>query len=483
MPASQVEELDGQHQISALMLQTTGLSKSLRELAHKWKESFAAELHKDAYAKLDRVDEMVKTTKKRLSREVGSGDIDALAYVMQTLREVRAKQSEIELEFIPIEHMYRILDEHLPNIMDKEEQDARSMLTKHWEDLLAESENRQEELSKQQSRYRRDLIKTVNCFKKDVAKFRAEYERSGPMVKGIPPREAVERLKRFREEYEVRGRKQEIYYVGEDLFGVPHQQYPTLDQTKQELGYLGQLYDLYVAVLETIKEWREYQWSEVPDKMEAMTKTIDNFSLRCKKMPKQLREWPAYHELQKEIKDFQEVLPLLSELSKPSIQDRHWQQVMDITSKELPSADSESFKLQSLIDANLNEFTDEISDICESADKQEIIEKKLGEITEQWEHMSFEIVGWKQREYPCVLVGAKVGETQELLEETMMNLNTMNAQRHSLPFKDKLTELLATLSDTGDTVDLTTPVVHVCVGRYIDLSVCIGRYICLPVFY
>lgn len=30
----------------------------------------------------------------------------------------------------------------------------------------------------------------------DVARFRAEYERSGPMVKGIPPREAVERLKR-----------------------------------------------------------------------------------------------------------------------------------------------------------------------------------------------------------------------------------------------------------------------------------------------
>ena len=72
--------------------------------------------------------------------------------------------------------------------------------------------------------YKKDLIKTVNSFKKDpvmfwhlvcqpligsddqtvhvvatpkdVVRFRAEYERSGPMVKGIPPREAVERLKR-----------------------------------------------------------------------------------------------------------------------------------------------------------------------------------------------------------------------------------------------------------------------------------------------
>ena len=115
------------------------------------------------------------------------------------------------------------------------------------------------------------------------------------MVVGIPPGEAVERLKRFREEFEVRGRKQEIYYQGEDLFGLPHQQYPQLDQTKKELGYLAQLYDLYVAVLDTIKEWREYLWMEVPDKTDEMKTQIDNFAARCKKMPKQLREWDAYH--------------------------------------------------------------------------------------------------------------------------------------------------------------------------------------------
>jgi dynein heavy chain len=225
---AEVEKLEGHHQISALMLQTSSLGKSLVELCNTWKESFASELHKEAFKKLETVSEMIKSTRKKLMREVNSGDIDALADVMLTLQEVRAKQSEIELEFVPIEHMYKILDEHLPNIMDKEEQDARAMLHKNWLDLLQESETKQEELALKQIQYRKDLIKTVNAFKKDVVKFRAEYERSGPMVRGIPPREAVERLKRFREEYDVRGRKQGIYYVGEDLFGVPHQQYPAL---------------------------------------------------------------------------------------------------------------------------------------------------------------------------------------------------------------------------------------------------------------
>ena len=49
---------------------------------------------------------------------------------------------------------------------------------------------------------------------------------------------------------------------------------------------------------------------------------------------------------------------------------------MEITGKDLP-IESETFKLQNLIDAKLNEFSDEISDICESADKQLVIETKL----------------------------------------------------------------------------------------------------------
>merc|ERR1719174_1978834 len=74
-------------------------------------------------------------------------------------------------------------------------------------------------------------------------------------------------------------------------------------------------------------------------------------------------------------------------------------------------------------------------------------------MTSQWDMMCFDFCGWKQRDYPCILVGAKVGEAQEALEESMMALNTMNAQRHSIPFKEELTTMLATLSDTGDTIE------------------------------
>ena len=68
------------------------------------------------------------------------------------------------------------------------------------------------------------------------------------MVASLGLRDAVERVKRFKAECDVRARKQEIYYAGEEIFGFPHQTYPELEQTKKELANLTLLYDIYVQV-------------------------------------------------------------------------------------------------------------------------------------------------------------------------------------------------------------------------------------------
>merc|ERR1711972_10253 len=105
-----VDSLEPRRQISALMLQTGGLAQNLKELANKWRESFARELHNQAFQRLEALSEIIKRTMKKLNREVADGDIDALGHVMQTLQEVRERQGEIELEFEPITQMYAILD-------------------------------------------------------------------------------------------------------------------------------------------------------------------------------------------------------------------------------------------------------------------------------------------------------------------------------------------------------------------------------------
>lgn len=59
-----------------------------------------------------RLFEFFKTLNSKLSVEVNS--LDSLRYVMMVLKEVREKESSIEMEISPIMDMYFILDHYLP---------------------------------------------------------------------------------------------------------------------------------------------------------------------------------------------------------------------------------------------------------------------------------------------------------------------------------------------------------------------------------
>ena len=63
-----------------------------------------------------------------------------------------------------------------------------------------------------------------------------------------------------------------------------------------------------------------------------------------------------------------EILPLVASLGKPSIRNRHWDDVIELVKQEIPYQ-SETFTLQQLLKCPLLQFREEIEEITESADK------------------------------------------------------------------------------------------------------------------
>ena len=95
-------------------------------------------------------------------------------------------------------------------------------------------------------------------------KFRNEFVTNGPGEPGIDPNTAVERLKRFKDQYDIFARKEELYRGGEELFAIKPTPYPELTKTKKEISLQETLYGLYVDVFEKIEvEWPHIQWTEV----------------------------------------------------------------------------------------------------------------------------------------------------------------------------------------------------------------------------
>jgi len=64
------------------------------------------------------------------------------------------------------------------------------------------------------------LQANIKKLTEDVKRLRKNFEEEGPMVQGITPKEASDRLKRFENEYELKKANYDINKRGEDLFGL-----------------------------------------------------------------------------------------------------------------------------------------------------------------------------------------------------------------------------------------------------------------------
>lgn len=66
------------------------------------------------------------------------------------------------------------------------------------------------------------------------------------------------------------------------------------------------------------------------------------------------------------------ILPLLTELRKPSIKPRHWEYYY-LIGKRLPYTDEDAFLLHHILDSTVKE---EVEELCDGADKQLSIDSR-----------------------------------------------------------------------------------------------------------
>jgi dynein heavy chain len=447
----EIEALDESVTIGSMNLKTENLKLNLKHEVERWKFQYSEQLHNEAKHDMEHVTDMMMELRSKLERDVT--DFASLKFVMDAQAEVRDVQSWIDMRFDSITDRYNALEKYLPfGVMSKDEMDAKSVLRTKWTDILKASTLVMEKVNGLQGGFQDYLTTNVKLFKDSLRNFRSDYEENGPMVPGIDPLEAMTRLNRYKREFETLDRKYELYNGGERLFGLPEQKYPALVKTRKELRLLDSLYTLYQSVISTIDEYKGIPWSEVVANIEQMNETVQSFNQRCQRLPKGLKQWEAYMELSKTVEDFIGVLPLLMELSKKSMRERHWTEISRLTGHEFDITKFNRMKLRQVLDADLLSVREDIEEITDAAEKQLTIERKIKEIQSHWDVAVFAFSPWKERG-EVILSGAAISEVVEQLEESQASLIQMLTQRHVTPFRELANGWLQKLSDVNDVLE------------------------------
>lgn len=105
---------------------------------------------------------------------------------------------------------------------------------------------------------------------------------------------------------------------------------------------------------------------DITEEITGMKDGIEQFLKDCQKLPSDSRQYPAYKELKQRLDDMETVLPLVESLGQEAIKPRHWEQLQELTGKEIPY-DSETFTLKDLLEADLLTVEEDVEDIADSA--------------------------------------------------------------------------------------------------------------------
>uniref|UniRef100_A0A1B0GJY1 Putative dyneins heavy chain n=1 Tax=Lutzomyia longipalpis TaxID=7200 RepID=A0A1B0GJY1_LUTLO len=419
-----------------------GLAIEIKSCTHKIGQAMKKKYKRE----MDYVYAVMHEMERKLDRQIR--DLDDVRMIMDTLAKIREQEVDMELRIDPIEEAFNVLTKYEVQV-DREHYDQVDNLRYTWQNLQGLALQAQVKLLDMQPSFESDLRNNLDKFRQDKIEYVNEYRNAGPMQPGLTPREASDKLILFQNRFDGMWRRLQTYQSGKELFGLPQTDYPELGQIRKELNLLQKLYKLYNDVIDRVSSYYDIPWGEVD--IEEINNELMEFQNRCRKLPKGLKEWPAFHALKRTIDDFNDMCPLLELMANKAMKPRHWQRIMEVT-KYTFEFDSEGFSLKNILEAPLLKYKEDIEDICISAMKEKDIEAKLKQVTNEWSVHELQFMTFNNRG-ELLLRGDTTAETIGQLEDSLMVLGSLMSNRYNAPFRKQIQQWVFDLSNSNDILE------------------------------
>ncbi|RHY37619.1 hypothetical protein DYB25_004897 [Aphanomyces astaci] len=153
---------------------------------------------------------------------------------------------------------------------------------------------------------------------------------------------------------------------------------------------------------------------------------------------KEIKDSNVYQGLEALAHDFLVSCPLYQALRHPSIQSRHWVELMQVTvlifetrrllvQQTFPNPiDHAELKFADIMELKLHRFQKDIEDLTERAQKESRVELALQEVDARWSTISFDVTVYKDTQVPILRVR---DEDIEVLEADQVMLQSMLSSR------------------------------------------------------
>jgi dynein heavy chain len=227
-----------------------------------------------------------------------------------------------------------------------------------------------------------------------------------------------------------------------------------LDSKKEIMGETKTEVELKRTLWKSIENWKKQskEWKTCHfDTLdtEAMNTDIQALLKTIYSLDKGLPPNDVVPYLRDMVQEIWSIYPTIVDLRNPALKQRHWDKIQEVIGKAINKEDD--FNLGKLMEENIFDFKEEISNISSQASSEMALEEMLNKLIKLWNDTEFQIQPYRDYKDVFLLIG--IEEIQTQLEDSQVTIATIKGSRHMGPIKNEVERWDKQLSLFADTLD------------------------------
>jgi dynein heavy chain, axonemal len=226
----------------------------------------------------------------------------------------------------------------------------------------------------------------------------------------------------------------------QELLELSLSDFAPLTACRDDLTQLRELWTVVSSIISLLQGWSGQPWKTV--NIEILQEEIKKMMKEVKTLPKKVKSWAVFVTLETMLREAQEALPLIADLSHPAMRPRHWGMLAAVTTTASPSVaftvPVPTTPLGYLLSLNIHKNVETVADVVDRAQKELAIEKALDKIESTWNSMTVKfdhaspLLGAvaltpAADKVPLLVVDVTIKES---LENDALTLQTMSSGRY-----------------------------------------------------
>ncbi|CAL7933549.1 unnamed protein product [Xylocopa violacea] len=310
----------------------------------------------------------------------------------------------------------------------------------HFTTLRLVVENRLEERPKLINKFNSQLQKDITALNEKISEIHDEIMQPWLLDYESDVDACLNTLKELHKRLTACAATAEEYRAHQRTFKLEQTRFDVLDQVMNELK-------LRILLWESLTSWENavYEWYSADfDTLDV--EEITAFTMRTMKNLIQLeRGLPPNNiipDLRESVELIRNKLPILGYLRNPDLRDRHWEKIESILNYVFKPDEKKTWTQMEELGAFLK--PNELMEVAAAASSEANLEHMLKKVVDIWENLKFIIIPYKEGK--DVFIIGSLEDIQTAMDESNINLQTINASRHVGPIRPIIEEWIEKLN-------------------------------------